>query len=259
MTILQSIILGIIEGITEFLPISSTGHLIIVADFLNLENSDFFKTYAISIQLGAILSVAVLYLKTIIKYYQIIFKVTVSFLPTALIAILLYKVIRGLFMENLIIIATALILGGIALILLENNFKKRPAINEQSNLKNINYRQAFLIGLFQALAIIPGVSRSAATIMGGLSLRLNRKTIVEYSFILAMPVMLAATVFDLYKNPINLSNQQWLVWSIGFFISFITAILSIKFLIRYIKNHDFKIFAWYRIAFGLFVLLWQFF
>ncbi len=259
MTIIQSIILGVIEGITEFLPISSTAHLIIAADFLNLENSKFFKTYAISIQLGAILSVAVLYLKTIIKHYQIIFKVAVSFLPTALIALLLYKIIRGLFMENLIIIASALIIGGIALILLENHFKKRKTINERSDLSEISYRQAFLIGLFQALAIIPGVSRSAATIMGGLSLKLNRKTIVEYSFILAMPVMLAATVFDLYKNPISLTSHQWLIWAIGFFVSFIIAILSIKFLIKYIKSHDFKIFAWYRIALGLIVLLWQLF
>ncbi len=259
MTIIQSIILGIIEGITEFLPISSTGHLIIAADFLGLENSEFFKTYAISIQLGAILSVAVLYLKTIIKHYQVIFKVAVSFVPTALIAFFLYKLIRGLFMENLIIIASALILGGIALILLENNFKIRAEVNEESNLNNVNYKQAFCIGLFQALAIIPGVSRSAATIMGGLSLKLNRKTIVEYSFILAMPVMLAATVFDLYKNPITLTNHQWLIWAIGFFVSFITAILSIKFLIRYIKNHDFKIFAYYRIIIGLIVLFWQLF
>lgn len=259
MTIIQSIILGIIEGITEFLPVSSTGHLIITSQLLGIENSEFFKTYAISIQLGAILSVAVLYLKTIIKHYRVIFKVAVSFLPTAIIAILLYKIIRGLFMENLLIIASALIIGGIILIILENNFKKHTNIKQESNLDDISYKQAFFIGIFQALAIIPGVSRSAATIMGGLSLKLNRKTIVEYSFILAMPVMLAATVFDLYKNPMSLTNHQWLIWTIGFFVSFVTAVLSIKFLIRYIKNNDFKIFAYYRIIIGILVLIWQIF
>ncbi len=256
MTIFQSIILGIIEGITEFIPVSSTAHLLIASDWLGIESDDFLKTFTISIQVGAILSVAVLYIKTILKNRDIILKMIAGFIPTAIIALSLYYFIRNLFMENMIIIASALILGGIALIVLENYFIKRDIVLV-TNLKNVSYRQAFLIGIFQALAIIPGVSRSAATIMGGLSLGLSRQTIVEFSFLLAMPTMLAATVFDLYQSPIIFSNDQWTVWIIGFVVSFVVAIIGIKFLLKYIKNNNFKIFAWYRILIGSLVLLWQ--
>ncbi len=258
MTIIQSIILGIIEGITEFIPVSSTAHLLIAADWLKIDSTDFLKTFTISIQVGAILSVAVLYIKTIIKDWSLILKMAAGFIPTAIIALSLYYLIRNLFMENMYIIASALILGGIALIGLENYFIKRdkPLVTD---LKGLSYRQAFLIGLFQSLAIIPGVSRSAATIMGGLSLGLSRKTIVEFSFILAMPVMLAATAFDLYKTPIIFNQQEWLVWTIGFVVSFITAIIGIKFLLKFIKNNNFKVFGWYRIFIGLIVIIWQLF
>jgi undecaprenyl-diphosphatase len=256
MTILQSIILGVIEGITEFIPVSSTAHLLIWANWLKIENSDFLKTFTISIQVGAILSVAVLYIKTIINNRAIVLKMVAGTIPTAIIALSLYYFIRNLFMENIYIIASALILGGIALIFLENYFIQRKE-KLPTSLKDINYRQAFLIGIFQSLAIVPGVSRSAATIMGGLYLGLNRQTIVEFSFILAMPIMLAATAFDLWKTPIIFNNQEWLVWSIGFIVSFIVAIIGIKFLLKFIKNNNFKIFGWYRIFFGLIVLLWQ--
>jgi undecaprenyl-diphosphatase len=254
MTIFQSIILGIIEGITEFIPVSSTAHLLIASEWLGIASSDFLKTFTISIQVGAILSVAVLYIKTIFKNKEIILKMIAGFIPTALIALSLYYFIRNLFMENMIIIASALILGGIALIILENYFIKRDIVLV-TDLKNISYRQAFLIGIFQSLAIIPGVSRSAATIMGGLSLGLSRQTIVEFSFLLAVPVMLAATAFDLYQTPISFSNQQWTVWIIGFVVSFVVAIIGIKFLLKFIKNNNFKIFGWYRIIIGSLVLL----
>lgn len=256
MTILQSIILGIVEGITEFIPVSSTAHILILSDWLGIESSDFLKTFTISIQVGAILSVAVLYFRIIYKNPKLILKMLAGFIPTAIIALSLYAFIRDLFMENMFIIASALILGGIALILFENHFEKKE-VDKKQTINNVSYKQASLIGIFQSLAIIPGVSRSAATIMGGLNLGLSRKTIVEFSFILAMPTMIAATVFDLYKTPIEFSSQEWLVWAIGFFVSFIVAIIGIKFLLKYIKNNNFKIFAWYRILIGTIVIIWQ--
>ncbi len=256
MTIWQSIILGIVEGITEFLPVSSTAHLLISADLLKIPSSDFLKSFTISIQLGAILSVAILYLKTIWRHKKLILKIAAAFLPTAIIGLAAYGIIRGILMENLVIIASALIIGGVFLIILENRFKKKfsDSDDQLSKLTNISYKQAVLIGVCQSLAIIPGVSRSAATIMGGLSLGLNRRTIVEFSFMLALPVMLAATILDFYKTPITLTNQEWLVWGIGFIISFIVAVLSIKFLLHFIKNNDFKIFGWYRIVIGTIIL-----
>lgn len=254
MSILQSIILGIIQGITEFIPISSTAHLLITSNWLNIESNDFLKTFTISIHLGSILSIAVLYIKKIWENPSIILKMLTAFVPTAIIALSLYSLVRSLFMENLFIIAGALIIGGIAIIILENIFKKLDTI--ETKLTNISYKQAFFIGIFQAIAIIPGVSRSAATIMGGLSLGLNRKTIIEFSFLLAMPTMLAATAFDLYQTPITFTNEQWTVWIVGFVVSFIAAIVAIKFLLSYIKNNNFKIFGWYRIIFGSLVILW---
>lgn len=260
MTIFQSIILGIIEGISEFLPISSTAHLIISGKLLNVPSSDFFDSYVISIQLGAILSVIVLYAKLLLKQPRIILKIIAAFIPTAIIGISAYQIIKNYFMESLIIIATTLFLGGIALIILEKYFSKRQKMEErgikEENLEKMSYKKAVLIGLFQSLAVIPGVSRSAATIMGGLSLGISRKNIVEFSFLLALPTMAAATFFDLYKSPMILKEGEITVWIIGFVVSFITAILGIKFLLRYIQKNDFKIFGWYRIIIALAIFAW---
>src|SRR5680860_78196 len=274
MTILQSILLGIIEGLTEFLPISSTAHLIIASSWLQLAESGFVKNFLISIQLGAILSVAVLYFKTIIKNPKLILKITAAFIPTAIIGLLAYELIKNVLMESLPIIAIALILGGVALIILEKRFakikknKESEVINSNTNiesveknkdnLNDISYKQAVLVGIFQALAVIPGVSRSAATIMGGLSLRITRKNIVEFSFLLALPTMLAATVFDLYKSPPAFSQNEIVVWIIGITVSFITALLGIKFFLKFIQKHDFAPFGWYRIIIGLIVIAYLF-
>jgi undecaprenyl-diphosphatase len=260
MTILQSIILGIIEGISEFLPISSTAHLIISGKLLNIVSSDFLNSYFISIQLGAIMSVIVLYARLLWKQPKIIFKIIAAFIPTAIVGFLAYQIIKNYLMENLIIIATALLLGGIALIVLEKYFsKKQKESNDEikeEKLEKMSYKQAALIGLFQSLAVIPGVSRSAATIMGGLSLGISRKNIVEFSFLLALPTMAAATFFDLYKSPLVLEKGDVTVWIIGFVVSFITAILGIKFFLRYIQKNDFKIFGWYRIIIALAIFAW---
>jgi undecaprenyl-diphosphatase len=257
MTIIQSLILGLIEGVTEFLPISSTAHLIVSAKWLKIPDSSFLTSFLISIQLGAILSVAVLYAKTIIKNPKFILKIIAAFIPTAIIGFTVYKVVKNYLMESLPTIAGALIIGGIVLIILEKYFARKSASNgiiKQPNyteLDAISYGQASLIGIFQALAVVPGVSRSAATIMGGLSLGVSRKNIVEFSFLLAMPTMLAATVFDLYKTPIVLNNQEMIVWFIGLVTAFITAIIGIKFFLKFIQKNNFIPFGWYRIIAGV--------
>jgi undecaprenyl-diphosphatase len=257
MTIIQSLILGLIEGLTEFLPISSTAHLIIAANWLKIPESEFLKSFLISIQLGAILSVAVLYTKTIIKNPKLIWKIAAAFIPTSIIGLAAYKLVKNYLMESLPTIAGALIIGGLVLIILEKYFSKKALAStvikqpNEAELDAITYRQAAIIGVCQALAVVPGVSRSAATIMGGLSLGVTRKNIVEFSFLLAMPTMLAATALDLYKNPPVLNQQELIVWVLGFVVAFITAILGIKFFLRFIQKNNFVIFGWYRIIIGL--------
>lgn len=259
MTIIQSLILGLIEGLTEFLPISSTAHLIITANWLKIPDSESLKSFLIAIQLGAILSVAVLYAKTIIKNPKLIWKIAAAFIPTSIIGLAAYKLVKGYLMESLSIIAGALIIGGLILIILEKYFSKKALAStvikqpNEAELSAITYRQAAIIGAYQALAVVPGVSRSAATIMGGLSLGISRKNIIEFSFLLAMPTMLAATAFDLYKNPPMLNQQEIIVWVLGFVMAFITAILGIKFFLRYIQKNNFVIFGWYRIIAGLII------
>ncbi len=264
MSIIQSIILGIVEGVTEFLPISSTAHLIITANWLKIPETATLKSFLISIQLGAILSVAVLYAKKLIKEPKLILKIGAAFIPTALIGLAAYGLVKDFLMESLPLIASTLIVGGIILIILEKYFAKKRVNSTASNkdlteeievpLSELSYKKAALIGVFQTLAIVPGVSRSAATIMGGLSLGISRKNIVEFSFLLALPTMAAATMLDLYKEPPILSSQELIVWVIGLITAFITAILGIKFFLRYIQKNDFQIFGWYRIVAGLTIL-----
>lgn len=266
MNIFQAIILGVVEGITEFLPISSTAHLIITADWLKIPDTESLKSFLIAIQLGAILSVAVLYAKMLIKSPKIILKIAAAFIPTAIIGLAVYQVVKDVFMESIWLIATMLILGGIVLIILEKYFsKKQQLLNSDNNtnqesqepqkLEKMSYKQAVLIGIFQTLAVIPGVSRSAATIMGGLSLGLSRKNIVEFSFLLALPTMAAATFLDLYKEPPNLQGSEMIAWVIGLIVAFITAIISIKFLLHFIQKNNFIPFGWYRIGIGLLIML----
>jgi len=255
MTYIQSIILGIIEGITEFLPISSTAHLIITAKALKIPDSNFLSSFLISIQLGAILSVAVLYAKTIIKNPKLILKIAAACIPTAIIGLAAYKLVKTYLLESIPLIAGTLLIGGIVLILLERYFAKRQPQTE-APLNSITYKQAALIGVFQAIAAIPGVSRSAATIMGGLSLGVSRKNIVEFSFLIALPTMLGATLLDLYKTPPILQGNELGIWIAGLITAFITAIIGIKFFLRYIQKNDFQSFGWYRIILGLILIIW---
>lgn len=255
MSIWQSIILGIIEGITEFLPISSTAHLIISASWLKIPDTNTLKSFLIAIQLGAILSVAVLYIKRVIKEPGLILKIGAAFIPTTIIGLAAYKLVKNWLMDSLPLIAAMLIIGGIILIILENYFAKKNSFQNKTEieLKDLSYKKAALIGVFQSLAIVPGVSRSAATIMGGLSIGISRKNIVEFSFLLALPTMAGATFLDLYKEPPILTNGDLIIWAVGLITAFITAILGIKFFLKFIQKNDFKIFGWYRIIAGLVV------
>ncbi len=246
--------MGIVEGVTEFLPISSTGHLILVGDFLKISPTDFTKSFDIIIQLGAISAVIILYWKTLCNV-EMIKKLLVAFIPTGIIGLALYKTVKTYFIGNEGIVLLSMLVGGVVLIAFEFWHKKSEiAVSE---VGAISYRQAVAIGLFQSIAIIPGVSRSAATIVGGLLLGLKRKAIVEFSFLLAVPTMLAASGLDLVKNYSLFSVDQIGVLAVGFVFALFTAGFSIKFLLSYIQNHNFIPFGVYRIivAFVYFFVL----
>lgn len=249
MNLLHAIILGIVEGITEFLPISSTGHLILTARLLKISQTDFMKTFEIAIQLGAILSVLALYWRSLIVDFKFLKRIITAFIPTAIIGFIFYKLVKEFLLDNDKVVLWALFLGGIFLIIFELLHREKDETNKGPS--EISYRQAFIIGLFQSIAIIPGISRAAATIYGGLILGLNRKTIVGFSFLLAVPTMLTATGLDLVKSAGAFSSQQAIFLVAGFLTSFIVALFSIKFLLNYIKRHNFILFGIYRIIIAL--------
>lgn len=258
MNYFHAIILGIVEGITEFLPISSTAHLTLTAQVLDLAEIDFVKSFIIIIQLGAILPVAWLYLKRYGTNWAVHQRVAAAFLPTAVIGFVLYKVIKKFFLGNITLMLWALAIGGIILILFELYQKNTKLIAHQSTgtIKDISILQAIIIGCAQSLAVIPGVSRSAATIISGLSLNITRATIIEFSFLLAVPTMAAATGYDLLKSASSFSTDQIGVLTIGFIVSIISAQLSITFLLNYVKKHTFIPFGVYRIVLALLFAIW---
>jgi undecaprenyl-diphosphatase len=250
MSPVESIILGVVEGITEFLPISSTGHLILASELLGITEDNFQKSFEIIIQLGAIASVVALYWKDLLNI-EVLKKLFVAFLPTAVIGLALYSFIKTFLLGNERVVLLALFFGGIALIVFEFWHKEKAG---NMSVREITYKQSLLIGLAQAVAVIPGVSRSAATILGGLALGINRTAIVEFSFLLAVPTMLAATGFDLLKNASTFSSDQFGVLALGFAVSFFVALVSIKFLLSFVRSYSFISFGIYRIAVAL--LLW---
>jgi undecaprenyl-diphosphatase len=239
----HAVVLGIVEGITEFLPISSTAHLILASKALGLEDTEFLKSFEIIIQLGAILSVVVLYWNRFLNI-EVLKKLVVAVIPTGVIGLTVYKAIKGYLLGNVAVVLTTLLVGGIALIIFER-FQQRD--DRDVDFSEISYRKAFLIGLFQSIAVIPGVSRSAATIVGGSLLGVSKRTIVEFSFMLAVPTMIAASGLELVKNR-SAINGNFEILAIGFIVSFLTAILAIKSFLGYIKKRDFSAFGWYRIA-----------
>jgi undecaprenyl-diphosphatase len=258
MNIFQAIILAIIEGLTEFLPVSSTGHMIIASSFFGIAQEDFTKLFTIIIQLGTILSVVVLYFKRFFQSFDFYFKLLVAFIPAVVLGLLLSDFIDGL-LENPITVAVSLILGGIILLKVDGWFKDSE---ETQTSEKISYLTAFKIGLFQCLAMIPGVSRSGASIIGGMSQKLSRTTAAEFSFFLAVPTMLGATIkkcYDYYKAGFELSNDQVNLLIIGNIVGFVVALLAIKSFIGYLSKHGFKMFGYYRIIAGIAVLLIHFY
>jgi undecaprenyl-diphosphatase len=243
MSLFHALILGIVEGITEFLPISSTAHLILASHVLKLSETEFLKSFEIIIQLGAILSVVVLYWSKFWNW-EVLKKLVVAVIPTGVIGLTVYKAIKGYLLGNVTVVLLALLIGGIALIVFER-FQK--STDTEVDFSEITYRKAFLIGLFQAIAVIPGVSRSAATIVGGSLIGVSKRTIVEFSFMLAVPTMLAASGLELVKGRSALAGNYGML-AVGFVVSFITAIVAIKSFLGYIKKHDFSVFGWYRVV-----------
>ncbi len=257
MDYIQATVLAIIEGITEFLPISSTGHMIIASSFFGIAHDDFTKLFTVVIQLGAILSVVVLYFKRFFQTLDFYFKLLVAFIPAVVFGLLFSKKIDAL-LENPITVAVSLVLGGVILLKVDDWFAPKEALQETTS---ISYATALKIGLFQCLAMIPGVSRSGASIVGGMSQKLSRTTAAEFSFFLAVPTMLGATAkkcYDYYKDGYVLTHDQINFLILGNIIAFIVALLAIKSFIGYLTKNGFKMFGYYRIVAGLAILLIHF-
>ena len=251
MTLIDAAILGVVEGLSEFLPISSTGHLILTSALMQLKQSEAHKVFEVTIQLGAILAVVVLYWKQLLMSPDLARKVCIAFIPTGILGFLLYKTVKAFFIPSLA--SYMLIAGGFLFLVIERHLAKRSEHHEP--LQSVTYRQALLIGTIQSLSMVPGVSRSGATIMGGLLVGLDRKTAAEFSFLLAIPTMCAATGYDLYKNYriFTLGDGQNIL--VGFVTSFLFAVIGIRFLLKFISSHTFVPFGIYRIVAGILFLL----
>lgn len=251
MTIFESVIIAIVEGITEFLPVSSTGHMIITQKLLGMDTSDSFtKAFTVSIQLGAILSVLILYWNRFLQSMSFYYKLLVAFLPAAVFGILLSDQIDAL-LESVTVVAVSLVVGGMLLLFIDQ------WLDKPENQAEVDYPKALKIGLFQCLAMIPGVSRSAATIIGGMTQKLSRKTAAEFSFFLAVPTMFAATakkLLDVYQENPALLTENISTLLIGNLVAFVVAMLAIKFFIGYISKYGFKLFGYYRIVVGVTIL-----
>ena len=256
MTIVHSVILGIVEGVTEFLPISSTAHMDLTRFLMGMPADSFIKSFEIIIQLGAILAVFILYFKKIFSSWRYFLNIVIAFIPTGIIGFLLYKIIKSFLLGNVSIEIGALLIGGIIILLFETHIEKNGIQNtEQNRVEDLTIKQLLILGTTQALAVIPGVSRSGAVIVCGRALKLNRKLIVEFSFLLAIPTMFSATLYDIYKSGLALKGSQWGIIGIGFIVSFIIALIVIKWLLNYIRRHDFNIFGWYRILIAVLMIL----
>jgi undecaprenyl-diphosphatase len=252
MTIFQSIILGITEGLTEFLPISSTGHMILVSNFMHVVDSATLTTFEIVVQLGAILAVVVSYYKKLLDL-SILKKLIVAFIPTGIVGVIVFPYIKHL-LGSPYLVAIMLVLGGIAIILVEKYVARHTSSDDKSTVTSITYKQALLLGCFQALAIIPGVSRSGAVIIGGLTQKISRKLLVEFSFLLAVPTMFVATAYTILKKHNELSLDSLSPIIVGTIVSFIVAFLVIRLALSYIRKHSFTVFGWYRIIVGVILL-----
>jgi undecaprenyl-diphosphatase len=251
--LLHVIVLAIVEGITEFLPISSTGHMIIASSIMGIQSNDFIKLFTVAIQLGAILSVVVLYWKRFFQTLDFYYKLFVAFLPAAVFGLLFSKKIDQL-MESALTVGITLFIGGIILLFVDKWFKQADVKEE----KEISYLTALKIGFFQCLSMIPGTSRSAATIVGGMSQKLSRKAAAEFSFFLAVPTMFAATakkLFDFIQDGHVFTGEEIKLLAIGNVIAFIVALLAIKTFITFLEKRGFQLFGWYRILVGGIIII----
>lgn len=246
MSSLEAFLLGMVEGLTEFLPISSTGHLILVSNLLNIQQTDTHKVFEVAIQLGSIMAVVFLYWRKILEL-EMLKKLFVAFIPTGILGFLFYKTIKSFF--NPYVVVFMLITGGVILIVIEYYHRNRDY--SIKHIDKLDYKRSFLIGIFQSLSMIPGTSRSGATIIGGLLLNLDRKTAAEFSFLLAVPTMFMATFYDIYKNHASFHLSDWNNLAIGFGAAFIFAIFSIKFLVKFVSTYNFIPFGLYRIVVGI--------
>ena len=260
-SLLNAVILGVVEGLTEFLPVSSTGHLIIVSDLLGL-NDEKGKVFDIVIQLGAILAVcwefrarfarAFSGLATDPVQQRFAVNLFVAFLPAAIVGLALHKQIKA-FLFNPVSVAIALIVGALVIFAVERWYQRHGAPRVTS-VDEMTWKDALMVGLAQCFSLIPGTSRSGATIMGGMIFGLSRQVATEFSFFLAVPIMFAATGYQLVKYRELLSGEDLAPFAVGFVVSFVFALIAVKALIRYVASHDFRAFAWYRIALGIAVL-----
>ncbi|WP_439694749.1 undecaprenyl-diphosphate phosphatase [Mucilaginibacter sp. AW1-7] len=256
MNLIHVIVLAIIEGITEFLPVSSTGHMVIASAFMGIGTDDFVKLFEVAIQLGAILSVVILYFKRFFKSFDFYFKLVVGVIPAVIVGVLFKKKI-DILLESPLVVACSLLIGGVVLLFVDKWFNK-PAVKEEGQ---ISYATALKVGVFQCLAVIPGVSRSAATIVGGMSQKLTRTAAAEFSFFLAVPTMFGATlkeIWDFHKahatGPLFTGEQiKFLV--VGNVIAFVVAMLAIKSFITFLERKGFRLFGWYRIIVGAFIIV----
>ncbi len=255
MNLYEVMILGLVEGLTEFLPVSSTGHLILTSTLLQMQNTEFLKSFEVAIQLGAILAVILIYFRRLFQGWAIYQRLLIAFLPTATIGFVMYKIIKK-FLFSPVVVSVSLILGGVVLIVLNQWIEdSEPAFAE---IEEMPLKSAFWIGMIQCLAMIPGVSRAGATIVGGILHGCDKKQATEFSFLLAIPTMLAATAYDLFKNAAAFSSQDFAYLGIGSVVAFFSAWLAVKVFLSLVIRYGFKGFGYYRIAIGTLFLVFIF-
>jgi undecaprenyl-diphosphatase len=252
MNTFEAIVLAIVEGLTEFLPISSTGHMILASAVMGINQSEFTKIFTVNIQFGAILSVVVLYWRRFFQSIDFYLKLFMAFLPAAFIGFFLGDHIDN-WLENELVVAVSLLLGGIVLLFVDRIFVAKE--DKGPSIESMNYLTALKIGFFQCIALIPGVSRSAATIIGGMTQQLSRKSAAEFSFFLAVPTMFAASAYKLLKDYKHIQPADVETLLLGNVVAFVVAMLAIKFFIGFLTKYGFKLFGYYRIALGLLILL----
>lgn len=253
MSYIQAIIIAIIEGITEFLPVSSTGHMILAQSLMDVKDPEFAKTFEIVIQLGAIMAVLLIYIRRFFVGINIYLKLAVAFLPTGIIGLLAYKVIKH-YLFNPFTVSVSLIIGGVALILLDKWSAEKKS--EYKEVEDISFKAAAKIGLIQCLSMIPGVSRAAATIFGGVFSGFDRKQAAEFSFLLAIPTMFAASGYDLLKERDNIHQDDLVILALGALVAFLVAIIAVKGFIAFLNKYGFRHFGYYRIALGVLFLIY---